>query len=777
MFSYHLKIAIRNIWKNKLIHLVNVIGFSIAISACIILVLWIKKQYEYNSFLVGDKNVFQVFTSYEVNNDRQTVGGTSFPIYRKIKESIPEVSKIVFARYEPKDYHISFNDREVDVKAIAGSEDFFQVFSLNFLAGDEKINFDDPLSIVISESLARNIFGSDWRIKFQDEPLVINGWKQLDVAGVFADIPKESTERFDCFVPLETPTQENIGSFDYLCFAEVVGDSHVEVEGKVNKLIASDMRFEIKLHNFRDAYLYSNFVDGNAAGGRITYVKLFVLASILVLSLACLNFANLYLSTSVLRVKELGLRRVIGENRVGQIRQLALEAVLISFLSMFLAVIISYITLPFFGKSLGFEISMPIATLDFWLFIVTITIFIGLLSGAYPSLLLTSLNPIDALSGKGNFKLTNAGSRKVFFVFQFCISALLVLFAYGVGRQINFVNKKDLGFEKSNVLCYTLPAGVKQKINTFKVELAKESAFSDISLCSTDLLGGAPMVGGLQWPKKDPTDSSEFGVLFTDNNFVKTMRVPIVDGNFSTQNTSNEDVVSVVINRKASEKMGGSILGQQIQVWGQEAIVVGIINDFHFNTLFNPIQPLIIANMPMESEFLLARVFPGRQQDAINALTNMHKKMEPRSTLNYFWLDERIKAAYEDDTRMSQVSKAFSFLSLLISCLGFFALTSFAIEKRMKEFSIRQLLGADFWRVTKHLCWEFFLPSAISILIALPIALYFLEEWQKRFTYTESLLDLSYLAVISGMLLIVLLTVIYQAVKVVRTAPVKYLRQ
>lgn len=775
MFKFLFKIAVRNIWKNKFVFFINTIGFSISLTVCIILFLWINRQYEYNRFVPKEDGVHEILTNYTVNGNIQTASATSYPIIEKISENIPEAEQVAFFQLSNENRHIKVGNNNFSILGYQGSQNFFKIFERPFLFGTPDECLNDPFSIVLSETSAVKILGDNWMASIENQTILLNGWKPVEVRGVFKDFPATSTIQFDFIFPFMDDISDHIGNYSYKAFIKLGLSNAAEVENKINLLIKSETSAHIVLQPFRDTYLFSNFQDGRLYGGRIDYVIIFIVAALFVLSMALINFVNLYIASSIHRSKELGLRRIIGEERHFQKWQLIIETYFITFLSTLVALCLGYLLLPIINSLFGINIDFPFHLVWFWIGVFFMFMFTGLIASFYPVSVLTSFEPVTILSGRRG-PTSGFTSRKFFLIVQFFLSVLLTFFSYGISGQLSYLKNKDLGFQKENVLCYPLPTKLTTKTELIKSELQSLNYFESISFCSSDLLSGSPMIGGLEWPDKDPTDSSQFGVLFVDMDFLATMNIEVISGSITDEAYQHD--VPVVMNSKAAQKMGGQekILNQPIKVWGSDAIVKGIIKDFHFNTLFNPIQPLIIAVLPSEAEYMFAKVKEGMELEAIQELSNLHQNLDENSLFSYFWLEDRIENIYQEENKINNISRVFSILSLVISSLGLFALANLNAKKRIREFAIRRVLGSTPFQLLKLMILEYLKLIIISTSVALPVAYYLLNLWLQKFAYSSRFLNFSLIGVIIVIMVVVIVAVLANAIKAIRTNPATSLR-
>ena len=775
---YYIKIVIRNFLKNKVSLLINVLGLSVGLASCIILALWVSKEYSYNRFLPEQKTVFQVITNFEINGIIQSARATSYPIIQTIETEIPEIESVAYIQGWDEEYVVSHDDKGFTPSGRLVSENFFAVVERPFLYGDRQSALQDPLSIAISTSLAYKLFGSAWEEEVDGNSLILDGWKEVEIAGVFEDFPENSTIQMDYVLPLRISGEGNVGNINYeayvAAYPEVEG---VALEEKINSLISDKTSYKIALQSFEDIYLYSNFYNGRVDGGRIEYVRIFIVTAVFILLMACINYINLYIARALDRVKEIGVKKVLGAHRYSLIKELLVEAYIVATVAVLLALVLVSILTPFINHLSNDSLELPLNTPGFWLGVVLLLAVTSLIAGAYPAFLITSFNPITALQSKFNVNVgKGVGVRKILFAFQFFVSIALIFFTYGVANQLRLLKGKNLGYDKKNVICKKITYDEIAKWPVIKERIKSQTFFSSATLSSTDLLGGSPLTGDVYWPNKMAGDSSMFGIVFSDEDFFDVFNVTIIAGNLPPSESVGGNNV-VVLNQRAAEKMGGIgyILNRDIKVWGEDVIVIGVAEDFHITSLYDPIQPLIIAALPSESSYLMAKVQDGKHREALDHLRSLHDEYTPNQLFSYFWLEDRIERLYRNESVTEKVATAFSLLSVLIASMGLFGLANFTVKSRVKELSIRKVLGANFFNIIILLFRDFAMLICIAIALAIPLSYILLSSWLSKFAYRIEITLLFFLFPTVLMISISLVTIIYHSIKVSLLRPSVFL--
>ncbi|GCC53232.1 hypothetical protein SanaruYs_34750 [Chryseotalea sanaruensis] len=730
---YNIRLALRSIWNNKLNLLINVFGLSIGLASCIVLLLWVDKEYSYNKFLDSRDSVFQVVTNYILNGKISSVRKTSFKIIESIEQS-SEFEAVAYKDVLNSKHIVEANRKELEFYGTSISGNFFKVIGRPFLYGDINNSLKDPFSIVISESMARNLFGIDWMVKIQQQTILIDKWKEVDVTGVFQDFPELSTVKFDYALLLAPNYDEHPGIFNYEVYLKDFDPKNiVSHQATVNEYLKNKTSASVLFQPFDKIYLYSNIQEGKIIGGRIEYATLFIGASVLILFMACINFMNLYSANAFRRAKEAGVKQVLGAGRRILMWQFIIEAYLLTFFALIIALISVLLIIPIFNETFSEQIMLPLNSAFFWVILLILLVFTGFVSGIYPAYLITSFKPIKILNINQNLKLGGIGFRKLLFVIQFFLSILLIVFTSGVVKQVGFLVNKDLGYNKTDLICKELSQSEIQKLESIKAKLRAESYVSGVTFSSDDLLSGSPMVGGIKWPGKSDQDSSQFGVIFVDPSFSDVLNINLVSGRRNKESSSG--TVSVLINESAAKIMGYDIIDKSIEIWGGTGEVIGITKDFHFNSLFTAIQPLVIVYLSDQVEYLMVRVEKTRFNESIRFLEQIHKEYSPEKIFTYYTLEDRVKNLYRSEENIGKICMLFSILSILISSLGLFGLTNFSVERRVKEMAIRKVLGANFGSLLKLLFNEFGVLIFIATALATPTAYFLYTEWVIKYTF------------------------------------------
>ncbi len=552
---------------------------------------------------------------------------------------------------------------------------------------------------------------------------------------------------------------------------------------KYNKEVGRSFEAELFLHALPDAYLYSNFKNGQQDGGRIEYVRLFGIVAAFLLMIACINFMNLATARSVKRAREVGIRKVVGAMRELLIGQFIGEALLLTSLALLIALSFIYFLLPAFNSLTGKHISLELSDVRFWLMLGGITIGTALLAGSYPALFLSSLNPVRVLKGTGPSSRLKFGSgarlfRQGLVVFQFVLSMLLIVGTIVVYRQVDFIQTKNLGYDRENLIYVPVEGNLtgQSTYKTFHDELLRMPGILSVSSIQEAPHNIGSSTGGVNWPGKDPNVNVEFAQTAVGYDVAKTLKLKLTGRDFSP--TFSTDTTNYLINRAAAKRIGyESPVGQPLTMWGKPGRIIGVIEDFHFQSLHTPITPLIfrLSTEPGSQNFMI-RTQPGQTQQALTSIEALWKRMNPTFPFAYRFADQEYTNLYRSETVVGSLANYFAFLAVFISCLGLFGLATFTAEQRTKEIGVRKVLGASVTSVVALLSTDFLKLVLIAILIASPLAWYMMDRWMQNFEYKVGIEW--WVFVVAGVLatLIALLTISFQSIKAALMNPVKSLR-
>ncbi|MGN6618155.1 MAG: FtsX-like permease family protein, partial [Ilyomonas sp.] len=516
--------------------------------------------------------------------------------------------------------------------------------------------------------------------------------------------------------------------------------------------------------------------NGYIDGGRIEYVRLFSIISVFILLIACINFMNLTTARSASRAKEVGVRKVVGALRFSLMKQFIGEAIFLTLLSVVISLVLVTLLLPAFNELTGKQLVLPIQQVDFWLMLIALLIITGLIAGSYPAFFISSFKPILVLKGSLKFSGSTISLRKGLVVFQFALSVVLIISTIIIFRQMQYVQSKNLGYNRENLLYIPIEGELINKYGIFKQEVMRNSSVLQVSKMRNSPTIIEHHTNSISWPAKDPNSNVSFTDGVVGYDFMKTMKLQLLAGrDFSP---AFNDSTSFILNETAVKKIGFTDPVGQVISWGnREGKVIGVIKDFHFNSLHQTIEPLIIR---LDENWgwgtILVRIKAGQTKQAIASLQKIYKQLNPKFPLTYQFSDLEYEKLYRSEQVVSLLSNLFAFLAIVISCLGLFGLAMFTAEQRTKEIGIRKVLGASAKNIVTLLSVNFLKPVALALLVAFPVAWWAMNKWLQEFAYRVSIEWWVFAVAGFIALFIALVTISFQAIKAAIANPVKSLR-
>lgn len=781
MITTFLKTFLRNLLRHKVYSFINILGLTIGIATSIFILLWITDELSFDRFHANSHRIFSVLINNSYPDGRiETYPATPAKLKDVIESEIPEVELAAHYSYQIESL-IKNGNKSYNETGIYADPALFNILSFQIVAGSSAKPLTDIKSVAISQNLAAKLFQLENPI---GKSLLVGQTHELIITGVFADIPKNSTLQFDFVIPFELFLKENPwtqnwksgGTRTIVMLKSSSGDTAHKLSDLIKKNCA-DCTTTPFLFPFVKSRLYARFDNGVNAGGRIQQVYLFGAVAILILVMACINFMNLSTARSASRSREVGIRKSIGAQKTGLIAQFILESILMSFIALLFALIIVQLLLPFFNDVTGKSILLDIANPTLAAGALVITLVCGLLAGSYPSFVLSGFNPAKVLKGDSQSGLTGNRLRKALVVVQFATSVVLVVGSIAVYKQIAYISKRNLGFDKDNVIVLDQNDGMTKHYRAIRNDLLQLSHVENIAFGGNNIFTVPITTIDPAWAGKPDNSSISFKIYRCDAEFIPTMNIKIRKGrNF----IEGQDGSNYIINSKAAEVMGLDLenaVGTELEMWNGKGTIVGVTNDFHNDNLRFGIEPLIF----MYSENLGSHYFiklSGQMpiDESISRIESVVRKHNPDYPFEYTFLDDVFNREYQTESVIGKLSLSFTFVAILISGLGLFGLASFTAERRTKEIGIRKVLGASVVKLTLMLCRDFAVLVLISLLIGYPIAWYLVTSYLADYSFhTEVRLTL-YLFTGLLMLLVTLLSVGYQSVRAANSNPVTSLR-
>lgn len=773
MLRNNLKIALRNLTRHKVYSLINIIGLGVGIACAVLTILWIQYELSFDRF---HKNADKLFRVVFTNNQGDFHGFYQpGPLANYLKESFPEVEHAT--NYSEMECKIS---RETQGFFCTGSfvdSSFFKMFSFPLIEGNSNSVLSSPNSIVISKSLSDKLFGG---INPVGKTLKLDDRSEAVVAGVFSDVPKTSHMQFDFVIPFST-APDWMKMWDrkcvntYLLFRDNV--SFDEVNNKISRVMDEhnpEWKNILYLFPITKSHLYE---PGET--GTIIYMYIFSAFSFLILIVACINFMNLSTVRSQKRMKEIGIKKTIGSSRMDLIKQFMIETLQLSFISLLLAVVLVELALPFLNSMLNAGITLTYSW-EMFLVLLGVTLFAGLTAGSYPSLYLSSLKPILVLNDRTSKSGEKRSSvlRNTLVIAQFSFSIFIITCVLIIGNQLKFIQSKNLGFNKEQVLVVSARGALQQSVPILKEELLKLSSVQSVSASATNLTDfqGAG-TGPVDWEGKNPDKIMEVGFNFVDGDFAKTLQVKMKQGRFFSKEFPTDMSEAFVVNESAVKLMGiENPINKNLTTWfGRKGKIIGVISDFNTSSLKEEMTPVVFL-MASSANNLFVRISPVNISETLSLIEDKLKEIVPDDPFEYRFLDEHINTLYRTEQITAEFAAFIAVLAIFISCLGLFGLASFSGEQRTKEIGVRKVLGASVINVLLMLSKDFLKWIVLANIIAWPAAYFVMNKWLQDFAYRTEIEWSMFL--IAGLiaLLIALLTISIQTIKAALANPIDSLK-
>jgi putative ABC transport system permease protein len=783
MFKNYLKIALRNIKRHKGYSLINIVGLAVGMACCILILLWVQDELSYDRFHENADDIYRVIQDINFTDHSTTWAITQGPLGPSLKEDYPEIINAV--RITGRGFRLAYNEKSYDEGVGMADGSIFEMFTFPLVKGDAATALSDPLSIVLTEEMAAKYFGDEDPI---GKTIKADNQWDFQVTGVMKNIPSNSHLQFDFLIPFIFGRELNYtvdrwGNSQFRTYVQI--QTGVPVQEVIQKIsghlfekptIEKDAR--LNLQPLTRIHLYSNY-EFDSAHGDITYVTLFSIVAFFILLIACINFMNLATARSGNRAKEVGMRKVAGAHKTDIIKQFYGESILLAFIALLFAVIFVWLLLPAFNNLAAKELSMNITgNLSILLGLLCIAMLTGIISGSYPALFLSTFQPVMVLKGLRLSGSKGSVFRKILVVFQFSLTILLIICTTGVYNQINYMQNKKLGYNKEHMIYFGMRGDMREKFDSVKNELLQNPNILGVTASSNVPTYGYTFSNSLwRWEGQSPNEEILMRAVFIDVDYFKTFGMEIAEGRSFSKEFPTDATEAIMVNEEAVKAMGMEFpIGQRLSIGDNNFKIIGIVKNYHFRSLRQEIDPLILIYSPENSRALFARLKSEQIPQTIGYIENAWKKFAPGYPFNYRFLDEALDGLYRSEQRIGTLFRYFSILAILISCLGLLGLASFMAEQRTKEIGIRKVLGATASNIVTLLSKEFTKWVIVANLIAWPIAYFALDKWLQSYAYKTNVVLWSF--VLSGALalLIALATVSYQSIKAALANPVDSLR-
>jgi ABC-type antimicrobial peptide transport system permease subunit len=792
MFKNYFKTAWRNLIKNKMHSLVNIIGLSIGMAVALLIGLWIYDELSFNKNFENYDNIAQVMHHDTFNNERETLVWNPYHFADLLRKNYAADFKYVIMSTYPSKHTLKYGEKLLSEEGNYMGNEVPYMLSLKMINGS-KDGLKDPYSILLSKSIAKALFGDDDPI---NKIIRIDNVADVKVTGVYKDLPYNSDFKnllfiapWNLFLSIYPGIKADPNPWsnnNYLTYVQIADNADMDkLSGKIKDFKKDNLdETSAKLINpvvflqpMSKWHLFSEFKNGKNVGGQIEFVWLFGIIGMFVLVIACINCMNINIAHSQKRAKEIGIRKTIGSERWQLIVQFFLESLFIVAFAFIISILLVQLALPFFNQVADKKISILWSNVWFWLCCLVFCLFTGLVAGLYPAVYLSSLRPLKVL--KGTFKVAHLAilQRKALIVFQFTVSVILIICTIVVLRQIQFAKNRQIGYNPKNLITIANTPNIYNHFTSLRDELIKTGAAIDVVESSNPTTENYVTVGNLNWEGKDPNVSVNIAVNAVTSDYGKTIGWNIIKGRSFSKDLAS-DSSAFIINEAAVKFMGfKNPIGKTIEYNNKPFHVIGVIQDIVVESPYSQTVPYIYLMSGDAALVVTIKLNPAiGLSNAINEAKKVFTKFDSESPFDFKFVDQEFAKKFSDEERIGTIASFFAALTIFISCLGLLALSSLIIEQRRIEIGIRKVLGATVITLCKLLSKDFVALVAISFLIAAPVSYYFMHHWLENYSYRTTISWWIFATAGVSALLIAILVVNFQAVKAAITNPVKSLR-
>ncbi|MHA4842548.1 ABC transporter permease [Flavitalea antarctica] len=786
MIKNYLKIAFRNITRHKAYSLINISGLAIGMACSILILLWVNHELSYDRFHKNADHIFRI--TCNASDFKAAVNPAGMP--GGLKAELPSVQNYVRLSHLTTTLFEAGNNKFEEKNTFYADSTFLEIFSFPLIAGNKNTAMSRPDAILLTQSMAKKYFGREAAL---GRTLKRNNGDNVTVTAIFADLPPNSHLKFDCIMPmsaianrerdLKTNSWGNFNYYSYLLLVKniIPGTASVKKFEKqmdaIYKTKQPDFKINFYLQPLTSIHLHSNLQVDLPGHGNVQYVNIFLIVAIFILVVACINFMNLATARSARRAREVGIRKVAGAKRGQLILQFMGESVVVSFLALLIAVGFVFLFLPSFNDIAGKKLSINFMDGKIWLSLVGMALATGLISGSYPALFLSGFRPVKVLKGSLNKSGGSLFFRNTLVVTQFIVSIVLLIGTVVVYKQLHFIHKRNIGFDKENLLYMPMTGEMWGKLDAMKAALKQNPLTTDFTIIDnlpTNLTSGTIDV---VWEGKDPKSQVVIPSLAISENFIRVFKMQLLHGRDFSE-SFKADSANFMVNETALKVMGiksDEAIGKTLSMWGNKGVIIGVVRDFNFKPIQQPIEPLVL-NLNRWGGFVVIRTASGNSEATIKALEKISTDLNPAYPFSFNFLDQDIANLYQGEQRLGTLFNIFAVLAILISAMGLYGLSAFLAEQRRREIGVRKVLGASVFGIMYLLSTGFTRLILIAIVIAIPLSWYLINNWLESYAYHIKINWLIFVVASFIALLIAWVTVSYESLKAALSNPVRSLR-
>ena len=777
-------VAWRNLLRNKAFSFLNISGLAIGMASAVLILLWIQNEVSYDRFHKNKNTLYEAWNRGVFDGKLNCWDNTPKMLGPTFLKDYPEVEQMT--RNYRGWFVTSVGDRKFSSEYLIVDPAFLNMFSFPFLQGNPKTALNNLYSIVITEKMAKKMFGT---ADAMNKQIKIDS-NNFTVTGILKDLPTNTRFSFEYLLPFEIMKKLNFDDNNWdnnsvNTFVQLRPQTNPEAFNAKIKNISQynskgKVKEEIFLYPLTRLNLYGSFVNGKESGGEIETIRLFMVIAAFILLIACINFMNLSTARSEKRAKEVGIRKVSGAYKSSLVLQFLGESMLIAAISGVLGLSLVQLFLSPFDLLIGKDLTLPYADAWFWFYALLFVFITGVLAGSYPAFFLSSFKPVNVLKGK--IKNSNAlvTPRRILVVLQFSFAIILIICTLVVVEQINFAQKRDTGYDRSQLVFHFATGNLNKNYPLVKDELLQSGIATLVNRTSWPLTEVWSDTWDITWQGKSPFDKTDFFRFSSDENLVKTAGLQLLQGRDMDLKMYPTDSTAALLNESALKTMGfKNPIGQVISDYGRTFHVIGVVKNFILTSPFDPVAPMAIEGITSTTglNVINVRLAAGTNvTEDLNKMGQILKKYNPEYPFEYHFVDEAYARKFTDTKRTATLAALFAGLTILISCLGLFGLASFMARQRSKEIGVRKVLGASVLNLWKMLSKDFLMLVLIALCVSIPVAYYFMHHWLQDFDYRAPLSWWIFVAAGVGTMVLTLLTVSYQSISAALENPVNSLR-
>jgi ABC-type antimicrobial peptide transport system permease subunit len=790
MFKLNLKIAFRNLLKHKTASLINISGLAIGLAASLLLLLYVQYQWSYDKQFGNSENTYHLMVNF-YGADKSITGTTpqvSNVLPLVLKEESPEIEHISRVLWASRRL-VANGQNSFKIEGRYADPDLLRIFKFEYLSGNPEKAFDDPNSIVLTETIAKRLFGS---VDVLNNTVRFENQANLKVTAVIRDLPPNFTYGFECLTPWKLyenlnkwPAESNWGNYSFFTLLTLKnGTDPNAFNQKIKNTIARNTGTKTLeaapfVYPLEKYHLYGHFTNGIADGGQIEQVRIFIILALGILAIACINFMNLSTARSQKRAKEVGIRKTIGASRTSLIMQFLLESFILTIVSVVLAIVLVELFLPAFNGLLNTKLQISYDSPRNWVALTVLILFTGFIAGSYPAFFLSSFNPVQALKKVITFKNNfNLSFRQVLVIIQFGFAIVLIVATLILYQQLQYLKNRPLGYDSNALIEMPHEGNLYPKFDLFKDRLLNSGAVTAVTQSSGSIAFQNSNTSGLEWHGMRAGDKKiSFDLIQTTYDFLKTNNIRLIAGrDFSKGRAS--DSSALMLSETAVKQMGfQEPLGQQVLFNGKQRPVVGVFADVLWDEPTRTLHPMAIVFNAENSDVITMRLnTTGNIRESIDQITKITKELNPDFPVEIKFVDSLVAEKFEHEQMLSIISNLFAGLSIFVSCLGLFGLSAFSAEQRTKEIGIRKVLGATITGIITLLSVSFVKTVMIAMVLAMPIGYLIMDNWLMQFDYHISIGPVVFILTGVSSVLIALVTVSWQAYRAAKANPVDALK-